>query len=478
MASFRYRMRGYLLAILAVSSWTTASAQLIWQPHRVPSRNRSVAEACPRQYLSHDPNMLPCPGTDGILLLPAHYPPRTIFVGYEADPDHLAFLQTLIETNQQRKQPLQIIVLLPRLQVEQAYYDLRPFMKGVTSQHMTFFATPSDETLWAQDYMEVGISMQDGEAKIIDLPYTDREGESIPASLALSCQMDLIEQADYAAHGESPSSGDYGGNIEALPGNVLLVGNNMTHATRQRLQETLASMVTLGIDVDWLLTGHVDEIFTVLPNMATNATCPFAMAYASPELALQVVQQNGFQQPQGNFLSPANTASDPGQGLLEPEFFTRCLSAYTQFGHLSQPCQRFIHANHVYAKRIEQERQRIHTLLLQRNACSSINWIALPQLFTPSPSVLQNETTYGDKDDLAEAVNPNVVNVIALGHDLIIPQQPYAPFTREIQQRLQPLALSLIQVDSTYSHALNGGLHCNSAVMRMCRRRRVPVRIQ
>jgi hypothetical protein len=480
MSYLKYLGRCCLLALITVAWGTTASAQLRWHPRRMqpPLRNASIAEACPRHYVSNEPSLPACPTGNGIFLLPAHYPPRMIFVGYEADASHLAFLQALIETNQQRKQPLQIVILLPRLQVEQAYHDLRPFMKGPDAQHITFFATPSDETLWTQDYMEVGISVQDGEAKIIDLPYNDREGESIPASLALSCHLDLIEQADYESQRETPGSGDYGGNIEALPGNVVLVGNNMTYATRQRLREALPGMVMLDINVDWLLTGHVDEIFTVLPNMATHATCPFAMAYASPELALHVVQQHGFQPPPNNLLSPASLTSDTGQNLLEPEFFTRCLTAYTHFQPLSPRCRRFINANRTYAKRIEHARQRINAVLLQRNACPRLNWIALPQLFTPSSSMLESDVRWGSQDDFAEAVNPNVVNVIALGREVIIPQQPYAPFAREVEQRLRPLALSLIRVDSSYSHALNGGLHCNSKVVRMCRSNRLPAGLQ
>jgi hypothetical protein len=57
----------------------------------------------------------------------------------------------------------------------------------------------------------------------------------------------------------------------------------------------------------------------------------------------------------------------------------------------------------------------------------------------------------------------------SFGEDLIMPQQPYAPFAREIDQRLRPLGLSLIRVDAAYTHFLNGGLHCNASVVRTCR---------
>lgn len=130
-------------------------------------------------------------------------------------------------------------------------------------------------------------------------------------------------------------------------------------------------------------------------------------------------------------------------------------------------------ANEHYDRLIERERSRIDTVLGKRNACTRIDWIALPQLFVPSFSVWRGESSWGTPLDHAQALNPNTVNVIALGKELLMPQQSYTPFEREIETRLTPLRVSLVRVDSTYSHFLNGGLHCNTSVIRMCHPREI-----
>jgi hypothetical protein len=435
---------------------------------RLP-QHRAVAAACPRQYVSFDASSLACPKAQGLTILPASYPPRTVLIGYTPDAAFLEVLYTLIDRNSKRPRPLYIVVLIPRHDAEQAYQDLKPFIQRAEGDHLIVLTTPSDETLWMQDYMEIGISMVDGQAKIIDLPYTDREGEVIPAAIALSCQLDLVSQAAADTQNVVPDSGDYGGNIEALPGNLLVIGNTMTQGTRRRLREILPDMRLVEINTAWLHTAHVDELFAVLPHHAPQAACPFAMAYASPKLALEIIHQHGIQ-PERDQIGPETLSEERVTSELpDGAFFSTCLSASARFQPLSPKCQRFIAANHHYNDLIERERRRIDRLLRARHACPSPTWIALPQLFVPSVAVWQSEAPWGSEEDHAQALNPNVVNVIALGEDLLIPQQPYRPFSQAIARQLRPLGTTLVPVDATFSHFLNGGLHCNTSVIRTCR---------
>lgn len=428
-------------------------------------------QACPRHYVSRETDILSCPSAQGLVILPAYYPARTLFIGYASEASHLALLKTLIESNQNRQSPVHIVVLISRLEVEQAYEDLKAFLQGPQAQHLTLLTMPSDETLWTQDYMEVAVSMSDGEASILDLPYMNREGESIPAAIALSCQLKLEPQADFGSQGDIPASGDYGGNIEALPGNLLLIGNTMTKTTRQRLQETLTEMTMVEIKVDWLETGHVDELFTVLPDLTPQTACPFAITYASPKLALQIIRKSGIQPGQDRLLPEIDETEDVSIELQDGDFFSECLDLYTQSKSLFRRCQRLIDANLYYDALIEQERARINAALIKRNVCSKPTWMALPQLFVPSMRIWLRGSVWGTADDRARAINPNSINIIALGEQLIIPQQPYAPFEKDIQQRLRRLHVALIPLDASFSHFLNGGLHCTTLVVRSCRKK-------
>lgn len=433
-----------------------------------------VPKACPQQYVADETDVLACPNTPGMTILPAHYPPRTLFVGYSPEPQYLTFLSALIERNGNRNRPFHIVVLIPRLDTEQAYRDLKPYMQRSQADHLTFFTAPSDETLWMQDYLEIGLSLPDGRIKLIDLPYADREGETVPAAIALSCQFDLIPQPDHTAHDDQaplPQHGNYGGNIEALPGNLLLIGNTMGHDTQQHLRDVLHEMTAVSINVRWLETGHVDELFSVLPDLSTKAACPFALAYASPQLALELVQRHGLSSRKRVLPEPVSF-EDVSLELRDWPFFTQCLSHYASHRVETERCRRLIEANLAYEQLIQQERHRIDAALRRQNTCANINWIALPQLFVPSYRVWRQETPWGSSDDQAQALNPNVINMIALGADIIVPEQPYKPFGQEILQRLKALGLSPVGVDSAFSHYLSGGLHCNTSVARMCGARR------
>ena len=434
------------------------------------SSNGFVEESCPQYYISHEPGILACPKTQGLTILPGYYPPRALFVGYSPEPSFTAFLRTLIAHNARRRRPLRIIIMVPRLDTEQAYQDLKPYMHGAQASHLTFFASPSDETLWMQDYMEIALSLKDGRLKLIDLPYTDREGEALPAAIGLSCQYDLIvqpEDGDEDDPPEWPDHGNYGGNIEALPGNLLLIGNTMNPATRAHLRRVLPQMTPLIIDVRWLETGHVDELFAVMPDHSAGAACPFAMVYTSPKLALDLAQQAHFNTSK-QVSPPPVEIEDVSDELKDLSVFTNCLSTYAQKRVGEEYCRRFIEANLAYEELIQRQRRRIDKALRQRKTCAQIKWMALPQLFVPSFDVWLEDGKWGSARDTAQALNPNVVNMIALDNEVIAPAQPYAPFGEEVSQRLQELGLTPVHVDSALSHYLSGGLHCNTAVARMC----------
>ena len=469
----QWRMIGMIIVVVWSSVGLTAELLPSGATIDRGFMNGFAPRICPQHYVSYDADMLACPKVQGLTILPAHYPPRTLFVGYSPEPNYLAFLSTLFERNANRKIPFQIIVLIPRLDTEQAYRDLKPYIERSQTNHLTFFTAPSDETLWMQDYLELGLSLPDGRLKIIDLPYGDREGEAIPAAIALSCQFDLITQPgdnSYRDPGQAREHGNYGGNIEALPGNLLLIGNTMSQITQQHLRNLFPKMSVMRINVRWLETGHVDELFAVLPNHANQATCPFAMAYASPKLALALVKQSRLTSRKRILPFPASV-EDVSTELQNEFFFTQCLSRYAHNKIQAESCYRFIEANIVYEQLIQQERDRIHAALIKNRSCSSINWIALPQLFVPSHHAWLRESTWGSDADEAQALNPNAINMIVLGEEVIVPEQPYKPFTQEISRRLEGLGLSLVHVDSALSHYLSGGLHCNTSVARMCRAR-------
>src|SRR5690606_8039487 len=109
------------------------------------------------------------------------------------------------------------------------------------------------------------------EAYVVDLPYNHREGEHAPAPYALAKKISYRETF-LDPEVLNFSNGDFGGNIEAFDEKNVIIGSNMSEKLQKWLKEHVVQKMEV-LDVDWLETGHVDEIITLLPVKAEEK-CP------------------------------------------------------------------------------------------------------------------------------------------------------------------------------------------------------------
>lgn len=91
------------------------------------------------------------------------------------------------------------------------------------------------------------------------------------------------------------NKGEYGGNMEGLPGGLCLVGNNMT--TRFATQICGPAENIVRAEVNWLQVGHVDEILKVVPDKRNisgrPAECAFTIFIADTVLGLSLLKAPG-----------------------------------------------------------------------------------------------------------------------------------------------------------------------------------------
>jgi len=93
-------------------------------------------------------------------------------------------------------------------------------------------------------------------------------------------------------------SGNNGGNIEALPGGFCLSGDNQdwknfTSGYCGKKENHIK------FRTKWLYVGHVDEIVSLIPDNNQPKSCNFALQYASPKKALELLRQH----PNDNFFN-------------------------------------------------------------------------------------------------------------------------------------------------------------------------------
>lgn len=144
----------------------------------------------------------------------------------------------------------------------------------------------STRDMWMQDWGEVGVVKIKGEAKPQTVVFDSNRGRDnaeLPQILANFWNSYLLKNPS-----EHNSGGDYGGNIEVTPDNILLIGNTSTEELRTYLEQHGYKNRMAVLETDWLHVGHVDEYISVCPN--PKALRGYTLIKANPRLALRLIK--------------------------------------------------------------------------------------------------------------------------------------------------------------------------------------------
>lgn len=394
-----------------------------------------------------------CPKNREKIFLPRTFPARAIYVGYTEDDVHRQFLDQLIKVISELEVKPMINVMIPRFEEHAAYEQLKKYFSKFEFKFVNFIPTASNETVWAQDYFEILFDTKTGYSEIVDLPYYGREGDFIPQSIALSCQKELISQAEYSEE-NPPGNGDYGGNIEALTTDVVMIGNNISNETMLKLTK-VSKQKFVEVDVSWLETGHVDELMTTLPLKKNAKPCEQNLLVASPKLGLELIDQmDPKSKPTDMKFMPFHDDYDhwpDSQNCLYPK-------------DKGKPwCQAFRRANETYQRSIEKSVERVQVAIESVHGCR-LKEEYFPQLFSPLSAL----SVYGTLMDRSIALNPNSVNNIFFYPNLFLAKQTIPSFQKAVDDVLKKYPYKIHFADGKFVHELNGGIHCATNVSYSC----------
>ncbi|MCB0384176.1 MAG: hypothetical protein KDD43_02190, partial [Bdellovibrionales bacterium] len=346
-----------------------------------------------------------CPENEGLVLLPPTYPPGLVLFGYSPQPVHIQFLRELIEKLVEDQGRPQVGILIPRFENMEAYRLFSKYLEPPYSDFVRFIPVPAEDALWTQDYFEVAVSTISGRGTLIDLPYVSRLEESIPAAMALNCQMGLVTQEPLPKPKDYPGHGDFGGNIEPFPGNLIVAGNNLTATTQKALEVNLSQDI-LTVNTAWGEPGLADELYSVLPlRQVDKESCEFGITYASPKRALELIKAEGGKQTDFALSPPVPEGKD-SIPVVSREDFSPCIELIARDEiakakpQLRKKCSEFVRANETYAEIIDGGLGEIIESVKKRTSCNEIQPIALPLLFAPE----KIRAKYGLWDDHAVSV--------------------------------------------------------------------------
>ncbi|XP_023600972.1 protein-arginine deiminase type-4 [Myotis lucifugus] len=339
-------------------------------------------------------------------------------------------------------------------------FDNEDFVKSLTAlakkARCKLTVCPLEESMedqWMQDEIEIGYIQAPHKALpvVFDSP-RNRGLKEFPVKCLLG--------PDFGYVTRGPQTGgvtdlDSFGNLEVSPPVTvgkkkyplgrILIGHSMYPSAKsqemhQALQDFLAAQqvqAPVKLYSDWLYVGHVDEFLSFVP-----ANKGFRLLLASPRSCYKLFQEQ-LKEGHGEALLFEGVKSNPHPARLALAMPTTVSSP--------TPPQSCIDWNRAVLKRELGLRER--------------DIVDIPQLFK-----LRTDFTGTPK---AEALFPNMVNMLVLGKYLGIPK-PFGPIINgrccleeKVRSLLEPLGLHCTFIDDfTPYHLQHGEVHCGTNVRR------------
>ena len=143
------------------------------------------------------------------------------------------------------------------------------------------------EDIWMQDWGEIAMVEVAGEehAQLVIFDTNRGRGGLAPLPAVLA----KMWSGYYHKLSRSGGAGNYGGNIEVTPDNVLMIGDTSTPELRDLLTSRgYADRIAL-MHTSWLNVGHADEFMTTIPNK--DAPRGYTVIRVDPNMALDLFAQ-------------------------------------------------------------------------------------------------------------------------------------------------------------------------------------------
>ncbi len=227
--------------------------------------------------------------------------------------------------------------------------------------------------------------------------------------------------------------GMHGGSLEAAPptpahpyGSIIIGSTNLVPTEafllNQAVQSVSNSLITLP--ADWLIVGHADEVFAIIPSDSG-----FAVLVADLDLAIELLEDNPDKETGGGYTTRASI-----------------LASYA--------------ANTAKVALVQTRLSAVRASLSAGLGIPESQFIRVPVAFSVNDWYLA--------EPRARAVLPNLVNMLVVKNTsgvrrLILPDPFFEPFADELEMRLADSGYVLGEVyvvDTTGPHSQGGEVHC------------------
>ena len=387
--------------------------------------------------------------------------------------------------------------VLPTLQAKSS--DFAGIRKKVSAERLTkyveFSTSNVSNDMWMQDWGEVGVVKLKTEKKPQLVVFDSNRGRGntyLTQELANFWNCYVLTNPSNLCSG-----GDYGGNIEVTPDNVLLIGDTSTPQLREYLEKHGYANRLAVLETEWLHVGHVDEYISVCPN--AKAARGYTLIKANPRLAMRLIKDASIEELNAiphsdyrdvtikikNYLLNAETVrarhkQGSGRNVEVPEEhkFSQAVLEYLERSagdDSDMPAHQrsgvgLASGHRVNKDEIEEFIKLNLTLgnLIDSNvkkACAKISEVRKET--GKAHSVLSFPAMFrkmGSNKHIAYF--PGSVNQLILNNQLIVPDPQVESMRRNIARSASMIGLKANFIDSLPYHNLQGQLHCGTNVFR------------
>ncbi len=277
--------------------------------------------------------------------------------------------------------------------------------------------------VWLQDAAEIGAVGRGADARLVLLDPHRRGGlqRFVPELARRWAAIWVRLERDRRA----ASNGT--GNVEALPGDVLLLGSTAGPNLERFLLGHGYADRHVRVDTSWLRIGHVDE---VISHVITGAgDCGFALVRASPGLGLALAR------------------GDP----QAPWWLQRRMGTAGESTH-------FTRVQESLEARIEASVAEVRRAVETHADCARLPVIALPALFECNGPPEAPRRCWSSL--------PNPVNLTVIDRHVVVPDPVYLPFSSYVDEILRAAGQEPHLLEATFYHQQLGGVHCATNVRR------------
>ncbi len=396
----------------------------------------------------------------------ANVPQKIVMVAttYTLDEIH-AFLDVLSQINDQRKSRGQKEIKLHLMVSEEDVLSELRFPRKQFDELVEVNQQALCNDIWTQDFGEFAtFYLKNGPPKV-GLIDTKKSGDLAFFTGALASMWSWERVVPPGLIDDD--QGNFGGNIEVTPDNVLVIGSTASDEMRTTLSVLGYRSNVAVIDTGWLEVGHVDEVISFLPKPDTKLG--YVAVVASPMLGLELLRsipEESIKEKLADFIQSAYTYYPLYPESFDGEDTEKLEELIVKIGQLyahlkgratdgAESMSSLVKFNFEAANNIngavDEFKERLRIV---RGSKAELEVIYVPALFEPND------------ENLGIALIPSMVNHVVLNDQILLPH-PFLDIYRQCTSaRLWSLGYVLYFVPSLTYHFLLGQLHCGSNVIR------------